>query len=119
MYICVCVCVHNTCDMVTYTHTHTHTKNTQQTQLKREAAESKKNEQLRDMDAIHAENAAAAAKIRENHAIVRSTRQDIDALQHAHNSAVGGAMEQFVLLQQQVKHYHVQLETATAAVTAS
>lgn len=89
-----------------------------QTQLKREAAESKKNEQLRNMEAIHAENAAAAAKIRENHAIVRSTRQDIDSVQHAHTAAVGAAMEQHELLQQQVKHYHTQMEAAMAAVVA-
>lgn len=70
------------------------------------------------MEAIHAENAAAAAKIRENHAIVRSTRQDIDSVQHAHAAAVGAAMEQFELLQQQVKHYHGQMESAMAAVVA-
>lgn len=90
-----------------------------QAALRQEAAASRIDEQLKDKEAIQAENAAAVAKINENEAMVRGIRQKMEETQASHMAAVAKAAQQFGALRKQVATYHAQLEAAMEQTPAA
>ncbi|DBA85310.1 hypothetical protein WJX79_007297 [Trebouxia sp. C0005] len=85
-----------------------------QSALKREAAVSAVEEQLKEREAIEAENAAARAKTAENEAMMRTLRERMKEVQSNHDAQVSIVLEKYQSLRQQVQQYHELLEAATA-----
>ncbi|KAL0042016.1 hypothetical protein WJX77_000793 [Trebouxia sp. C0004] len=85
-----------------------------QSALKREAAVSAVEEQLKEREAIEAENAAARARIAENEAMMRALRDRMKELQNNHDAQVSTVLEKYQSLRRQVQQYHELLEAATA-----
>ncbi|DBA98352.1 hypothetical protein WJX82_002463 [Trebouxia sp. C0006] len=85
-----------------------------QSALKREAAVSAVEEQLKEREAINAENAAARAKIAENEAMMRTLRERMKELQNNHDAQVSIVLEKYQSLRRQVQQYHELLEAAIA-----
>ena len=81
----------------------------QQCSVKRDAVESSIEQQLRDREAIEAENAAAAAKKAENDLQARALRERIAELQAAHGAQLVEVLDRFQALRGQVGEYHAQL----------
>jgi kinetochore protein Nuf2 len=85
-----------------------------QCEVKRQAAEGRVEEQLRNKEAIEAENAAAIAKLAENEAMIRSLRDRIAELRSAHESQVGAVLGQYQALRDAVSRYHQDMEDSMA-----
>ena len=81
----------------------------QQCSVRRDAVESSIEQQLRDREAIDAENAAAAAKRAENDLLARALRERIAELQAAHESQLEEVLDRFHALRGQVGEYHALL----------
>lgn len=85
-----------------------------QCEVKRQAAEGRVEEQMRNKEAIEAENAAAIAKLAENEAMIRTLRERVGELRSAHESQVGSVLEQYHSLREAVAQYHEDMESAMA-----
>ncbi|KAI7843287.1 hypothetical protein COHA_003119 [Chlorella ohadii] len=83
-----------------------------QCRAKHDAAESSIEEQLRDKEAIEAENAAAAARLQENEAMMRKVQDKIAELQAEHAAQIEAVTAQYGALLQQVEEYHRGMEAA-------
>ncbi|KAK9864138.1 hypothetical protein WJX84_002045 [Apatococcus fuscideae] len=86
----------------------------QQALLKKEAAASAVEEQLREKEAVEAENAAALAKIAENESMMRTLKERLREMQSNHDAEVNAIMAKYRSLREQMAEYHMQLETAMA-----
>ncbi|KAL4427452.1 hypothetical protein ABPG77_000741 [Micractinium sp. CCAP 211/92] len=83
-----------------------------QCRARHDAAESSIEEQLRDKEAIEAENAAAVARLQENEAMMRKLQEKIAEVQAAHAAQVEAVLGQYEALLQQVAEYHHGMEAA-------
>lgn len=83
-----------------------------QCEVKRQAAEGRVEEQLRNKEAIEASNAAAVAKLAENEAMIRALRERIAEMRGAHEASVNAVLGQYQALREAVAHYHEDMETA-------
>ncbi|KAK9821512.1 hypothetical protein WJX74_005779 [Apatococcus lobatus] len=86
----------------------------QQAAVKKEAAALAVEEQVREKEAVEAENAAAQAKIAENEAMMRTLQERVRELQSNHDAEVSSIMAKYRSLREQMAEYHMQLETAMA-----
>ncbi|KAK9816471.1 hypothetical protein WJX72_000700 [[Myrmecia] bisecta] len=91
----------------------------QQAALKKEAAASCVEEQLRDKEAIEAENAATMAKLTENDAMMRALREKIKELQTTQEVQISMVLDRYTSLRQQVAEYHTLLEAAMTPASRS
>lgn len=90
-----------------------------QCKIRHDAAESSIEEQLRDKEAIEAENAAAVARLQENDAMMRKVQEKISEVQEAHGVQIEVVMGQYEALLQQVGEYHRSMEAAMQPAAAA
>ena len=83
-----------------------------QCEVKKQAAEGRVEEQLRNKEAIEAENAAAVAKLAENEAAIRSYQDHIMELRETHEHQIGQVLDQYQTLREAVARYHKDMEAA-------
>ena len=87
-----------------------------QCDVKKQAAEGRVEEQIRNKEAIEASNAAAVAKLAENEAMIRSFRERIAEMRAAHESSVNAVLGQYQALREAVAQYHEDMEIAMTEV---
>eukprot|EP00884_Botryococcus_braunii_P004542 jgi/Botrbrau1/14089/Bobra.182_3s0035.1 len=85
-----------------------------QAALKKEAAQFSVEEQLKEREAVEAENAANLARVAENAAAMRALRDRILELKDAYEGHIEAILDKYASLRRQVTRYHNALETAMA-----
>ena len=85
-----------------------------QCEVKRQAAEGRVEEQLRNKEAIAAENAAALAKLAENEAMIRALRDRITEMRGTHEASVNYVLGQYQAMREAVSQYHDDMENAVS-----
>lgn len=83
-----------------------------QAAFKLEAAASQVEEQLKEKEAVQAENAVIEAKLAENQALVNALREKAAELRSTHSSQTQAILEKYAALLEAVSRYNQQLKTA-------
>ncbi|KAK9843984.1 hypothetical protein WJX81_001035 [Elliptochloris bilobata] len=86
-----------------------------QAELRKEAAASAIEEQLKDKEATEADNAANLAKLAEHEALMRALRERMREVAAAHEAQTSAVLGRYAALRAEVSAYHRRLAAAMAA----
>eukprot|EP00878_Enallax_costatus_P041971 GHUV01048912.1.p1 GENE.GHUV01048912.1~~GHUV01048912.1.p1 ORF type:complete len:449 (+),score=215.37 GHUV01048912.1:201-1547(+) len=90
-----------------------------QAAVKKEAMESSIEEQLRDKEAVQAENAAQQALILQHEAETRAVSEKTSELKQKHQTAVAGLLKRYMQLRNEVTKYNKSLEAVMSQQPAA